>query len=439
MKGRTHRGSFQLFCIGFFFLFYNIFGVCLFAQPLKEKVAHLINDTIVEVLPSGNRIWAVVGVNRQKIVCVKKEHFIREYLFNKEPSPVYVTALFLLENGAVLVGTKSNYLYYLHGRTAVRVDQNNGLRDSTILKIFTNKQTKKIEFSTPNGIYCISNATSSRRIKCELKNEETDFFESVKAIIRQKIRKPIQKEISTIASELDFSGRKKKYFNPNALDSVVNMIKPGDVFLKRDDSYLSNIGIEGFWTHSAIYIGSLELLDSLFGAISCIEKIAPSRYLETHFPLVYMAMAGKKNLILEAVGSGVSINPIEHILFVDYVSVLRPNLSENDIFKSMLISFEYLGVPYDFLFDFRTDNELVCSELIYRSYRPLSDKGGISFVFGEVMGLPFLSPNDIAHQFADEFDKPNPSFSFVLFADYSETKKSSFFSNSLSFCQSWKR
>lgn len=439
MKGNTHRGSFQLFCIGFFLLFYTVLGVRLSAQSLNEKVAHLTNDTIIEILPSGNRIWALVGINRQKIVCIKKERFVREYLFNKEPSAVYVTALFLLENGAVLVGTKSNYLYYLHGRTAVRIDQNNGLRDSTIFKIYTNKQTQKIECSTPNGIYCISNATSSRRIKCELKNEETDFFESMTMIIRQKIRKPIQKEISTIASELDFSGRKKKYFNQNALDSVVNMIKPGDIFLKRDDYYLSNIGIEGFWTHSAIYIGSLSLLDSLFSTIPFLGNTTPSHYIETHFPLVYMEMAGEKNLILEAVGAGVSINPIEHVLFVDYVSVLRPNLSDNDIFKSMLISFEYLGVPYDFLFDFRTDNELVCSELVYRSYRPLSDKGGISFVFGEVMGLPFLSPNDIARQFAAEFDKPNPSFSFVLFADYNETTKSSFFSNSTHFCESWKR
>lgn len=437
-KRTIHKRSF--FCVITVLL--NMFSFIAFAQSPVDvgDLKLLLNDSVSDVIVSINGdVWAVVGVDRQKIVRIKKNNTVREYLFGNEYKDIYITTLFPLPNGAVLAGTKSNYLFYIKGKSSVQIDHHNGLMDSTVLKIFINKQTDRLELTTPSCIYEIDNAKSARRIRFIPENEDDDVLVSFTNKVRQKIRKPIQKGISSVASEFDMSGRKKKYVGQTELDSVLKLVSPGDIFLKRDDYYLSNVGIEGFWTHSAIYLGSLDLLDIVFANHFPLQRYKPSELIKHNFPLIYQQMEGKTNLILEAIGKGVSINPIESIVFVDYVSAIRPNIPPADIFKSLLIAFEYLGVPYDFLFDFRSDDEVVCSELIYNAFRPRSDKEGLTFLFSEVMGLPFVSPNDFAHQFSNELESQKSSFSFVFFCDYDEDNKKPFFSTKEEFANSWKR
>lgn len=425
-------------------LFLNLFGFIVSAQTLadKERIKQILNDSVSELTTSINGdIWTVVGVKRQKIARITNDQSIREYVFDKKYQDIFITSLFPLPNGAILGGTKSNYLFYIKGKSIVQIDHHNGLNDSTILKIYLNKKTGMLELTTPSTIYTIHNTQSARRIRCEANKEvdESDVYFSLMQIARNKIRKPIQKGISNIASELDMSGRKSKYVGQYELDTILKLVKPGDILLKRDNYYLSNVGIEGFWTHSAIFIGSLPILDSIFENCNLLLNEKPSHYIEQNFPLIYQQIVGKDNLIIEAIGKGVTINSVKNIVFVDYVSAIRPNLAKEDLFKSLMIAFEYFGVPYDFLFDFRTDDEVVCSELIYNAFRPRSDKEGLSFFFGEVMGLPFVSPNDFARQFSDEVENTNPAFSFVFFVDYDVKKSAPFFATKEDFANSWKR
>jgi hypothetical protein len=55
------------------------------------------------------------------------------------------------------------------------------------------------------------------------------------------------------------------------------------------------------------------------------------------------------------------------------------------------------------------------------------------------MGNPFVSPNDIAHLYAQEQSSQNPSFYFVLFCDFDEQTSKSFFNSADAFVNSWKR
>jgi hypothetical protein len=411
----------------------------------QEQIDKLQLEKIIDapikayVYTPSNLVWAIAGEQNNKIVRIKKKQNVREYFFQQKYPNIYFTTLYSLPNGNIIAGTKDNYLFYIQGKSSTIIDQNNGLLDSTILKIYFNPSTKNIEFTTPSRAYKIENATSLRRIRCVPIEEDESLFESITYSLRTYIQKPIQKGISTIASEFDYSFRSKKYIGIAEYDSIVKLLRPGDVLLKRDNYFLSNVGIEGFWTHSAIYIGSLEDLDKQFSGISMINQEQPSTYLLKNHPLIYQLIEGKKHLIIEAIGKGVSVNSLEHIALVDYFSAIRPNLTKEDIFKSMLISFEYIGVPYDFLFDFRSDNEVVCSELVYNSYRLKSDKNGINFLFSKVMGNPFVSPNDIAHLYAQEQSSQNPSFYFVVFCDFDEQTSKSFFNSADAFANSWKR
>jgi hypothetical protein len=135
----------------------------------------------------------------------------------------------------------------------------------------------------------------------------------------------------------------------------------------------------------------------------------------------------------------VVISPVEHIAKVDYLAALRTNLDKNDILKSLLSAFEYLGTPYDYLFDFSNDNELVCSELIYLSFRPSPSKNGVSFTMGQLDGETFLSPNDIAKQFSMELDQPTSQFKLVFFYDAKKRLGKSITRNEGAFAKSWKR
>lgn len=426
-----------VFLTVFFFVFsQEVSGQTVYDKAKFEKI---IDAPINEITSSPRGIVWVIAGNNNKVVRIKRQKFIREYFFESKYQNIYFTTIYCLPNGSVLVGTKEHYLFYIKGKNSVQIDCSYGLTDSTILKIYFNNNTKNLELTTPNNVFTLENPNSSRRLRCVLKGDDETIFDAFSKAVRNSILKPIQKSISTFASELDYSGRSKKYIGTTELDSVLKVIKPGDIILKRDNYFLSNIGIEGFWTHSGIYIGSIEDLDKQFSKIELVGLLSPSQYLQMFHPLIFQLMEGRKNLIIEAVGKGVSINPIEHIALVDYLSVLRPNLPKEDIFKSMLISFEYLGFPYDFLFDFRTDNEVVCSELVYLSYRPRSDKAGITFPFSEVLGLPFVSPNDIARLFSEEYGNKNQSLSFVIFCDADNEKEKTVFKDSSEYINSWKR
>lgn len=135
-------------------------------------------------------------------------------------------------------------------------------------------------------------------------------------------------------------------------------LRPGDVFVTRHDDAMSNLFLPGFWPHSALWLG------------------------------------GEAD-ILEAKKDGVLYRDIAETLQVDAFVVLRPTLSAPDIERAVARGCTHAGKLYDFIFDFRTTDRLVCTEVIYRSYHGV---GGIDFQLTARAGRHCLSAEDLLNQ-----------------------------------------
>lgn len=175
-------------------------------------------------------------------------------------------------------------------------------------------------------------------------------------------------------------------------DSILNLLKPGDIILTFSDGYMSNIFLPGVFKHGIIYIGNRDdwtLNDWTFFNIDSEKK----RMIEPHHD------------IIEAVSEGVVSNDLIHILDekINRMVILRPKLEPEEIQKVVKKAHEYLGNEYDFSFDFNDASTQVCTEIIYRAYNGL---GPISFSLTKRVGNMTLSADDICQYgfMSDHFD-----------------------------------
>ena len=253
---------------------------------------------------------------------------------------------------------------------------------------------------------------------------------------------PFQKWIAISITGVDYSSRKEKYVSNEDIDIIKSELLPGDVLLKRNNYQLTNIGLPGFWTHSAIYIGSLEELDEYFVDMPLGDYLCMSQYLKVIYPKVYESLfqrnKGNGDYIIEVIAQGVVINSLDAIAKVDYFSALRPKLCKEDKLKALFVAFEYLGKAYDYNFDIMTDNALFCSELIYKSYLCSGNKKGLTFKLQPKAGRLLLSPNSIIEKFDAEFDSDNAEFDFVLFYDGSEKERKAIRKSAVDLKATWK-
>lgn len=150
-----------------------------------------------------------------------------------------------------------------------------------------------------------------------------------------------------------------KRVTPEVIENLRNILRPGDVFVTRHDDAMSNVFLPGFWPHSALWLGA-EDAD-----------------------------------ILEAKKDGVLLRQIEETLQVDAFTIIRPKLDLSDIEKALFRARSHVGKLYDFIFDFRTTDRLVCTEVIYRTYNAI---GSIDFQLIEQAGRHCLSAEELLNQ-----------------------------------------
>ena len=72
--------------------------------------------------------------------------------------------------------------------------------------------------------------------------------------------------------------------------------------------------------------------------------------------------------------------------------VLRPSIAREDLGKALARGIAHEGKPYDFDFDFRRADRLVCTEVIYRAYDGV---GSINIPLVQRAGRPTLSGSDL--------------------------------------------
>jgi hypothetical protein len=260
---------------------------------------------------------------------------------------------------------------------------------------------------------------------------------------------PIQKGISNFAGDAKVYRIHTSLITDKQISEIVRELKPGDVILERREWYLTNIGIPGFWTHAAIYIGTPEERAEFFkssGIASLLKEEGCKSYEDilkkstAGYSLCVTAdSSGHSPRVIEAIGEGVLFTSIEHSASCDSIAVLRPKLSRKEIARALIRAFRYSGRPYDFDFDFLTDSSLVCTELVYKSYEPASGIKGIIFPLEKIMGRNILPANGIAEMYVSEINKADKQFDFVLFYDGIELKEKAVKSSEKNFKKSYER
>ena len=263
---------------------------------------------------------------------------------------------------------------------------------------------------------------------------------------------PIQTGVSEWMGDTKVYRVGRSLISDAQIESLKTNLLPGDVMLERRDWYLSNVGLPGYWPHAALYIGA-EAERRMFFADAEVQSwvqkqgeasgdfnaLLKSRYapaLETsnkpqeheHVPRV-----------IEAMSEGVSFTTLEHSAACDALAILRPKLSKVEKAQAILRAFHYSGRPYDFNFDFGTDAELVCTELIYKAYEPSSGFTGLTLPTVEMLGRKVAPANEFVKQFDAQFAAGKHQFELVKFLDGSERAKNAKVSTLEDFRASWKR
>ena len=168
---------------------------------------------------------------------------------------------------------------------------------------------------------------------------------------------------------------KRKRVTPGVQRKLAKLLQPGDVIITRHDDAASNLFLPGFWPHGALYIGTQAQRQAIDpGGATWREKCT------------------EENCVLEARKDGVLFRPLDDTLAVDACVVVRPRLQSPQIVEAITRAITHHGKCYDFEFDFRRSDKLVCTEVIYRAYHGI---GEMEFELKKRTGRVCLSAEDI--------------------------------------------
>jgi hypothetical protein len=244
---------------------------------------------------------------------------------------------------------------------------------------------------------------------------------------------PVQTEISTWMGDTKVLRKDRALISPAQIAALPPRLDPGDILLQRREWYVSNVGLPGFWSHAALYIGTPEERRAYFDtpevhrwvisqgeASGDFEKLLRWRYPEAYDLSLKPQEGGHVTRVLEAISEGVVFTTLEHSAAADSMAALRPRLDPAEKAQALLRAFRYVGRPYDFDFDFQTDSALVCTELVYKSYEPTPGYRGVRLELEEIVGRTAIPANSIARQLDEEMRQGVPQFDMVLFLDGQE-------------------
>ncbi|GAF92281.1 unnamed protein product, partial [marine sediment metagenome] len=203
-----------------------------------------------------------------------------------------------------------------------------------------------------------------------------DVFEKTASVLWFPLQKSVAAQMS-VTRTMD----RENFVSRELIAEHRDAFEPGDIVLERRNWFMSNAGIPGFWPHVALVIGTPAQLDRTFKGIPALAGTSASEVIAKRFPAAWRKLntrdkEGFPYSILEALRPGIILTSLEESANADYLAVLRPRVSREDKFKAVQAALSHYGKPYDFDFDFATDNELVCSELVHKAYL---DVEGVSF------------------------------------------------------------
>ncbi len=150
--------------------------------------------------------------------------------------------------------------------------------------------------------------------------------------------------------------------------TIRELIHPGDILIRRYDSYLSSYALPGFWTHCGIYIGN--------------DNDNPEQ-------------------VIHSISEGVVQETLVEFMRTDHMLVLRfdnghsAGHKERKIQRAIQEAKSIVGKPYDFGFDFENSDRFSCTELVAYCY-PYLVEGKKRFGKIRIVADDFVQATDLA-------------------------------------------
>jgi len=167
----------------------------------------------------------------------------------------------------------------------------------------------------------------------------------------------------------------KLQHRPELNVSLRHTLQAGDILLEKTPFRLTDKLIPGYWGHAAIWVGSEEELQAL--------GIWDDPLVQPHQKEI---RSGRQ--IVEALRSGVEINPLEQFMNIDSLGILRQTGADRA--KVVLRALRELGKPYDFNFEVESKQGVYCSKLVYLAY------GDLAWPTRSSLGRTTFTPDDVA-------------------------------------------
>ncbi|MCA9143337.1 MAG: hypothetical protein H6823_09160 [Planctomycetaceae bacterium] len=194
----------------------------------------------------------------------------------------------------------------------------------------------------------------------------------------------IQKLAGSLAADKYLRLGHKPGLPTDVAEQMRKLLMPGDVLVVRKEYALTNYFLPGYWPHAALYLGDAESLASL--------GIHEQEYVKPRWARLLDANSDSEGNVLESMRDGVNLRTLKSPFASDSVVVLRPSIAREDLGKALARGIAHEGKPYDFDFDFRRADRLVCTEVIYRAYDGV---GSINIPLVQRAGRPTLSGSDL--------------------------------------------
>ncbi len=204
----------------------------------------------------------------------------------------------------------------------------------------------------------------------------------------------ISQGVGNVSGLFESREGKLKGMAQKEIDSIIEELQPLDILLEKTPFRLTDSFIPGHWGHVAIWVGGKQAIPELkrLGVWDELPRLeAYARAKRGYQGPSFQAAIQSDQSIVEALREGVEINNLSHFLNVDDLAVVRANqLTDEQKRRYLLHTFAQVGKPYDFNFDVETNNEIVCSELIFESFND------VSWPVEKTVGRYTISPDNVA-------------------------------------------
>lgn len=235
--------------------------------------------------------------------------------------------------------------------------------------------------------------------------------------------KPMPEALEAVAGGAASTAPRPSYVSKAQVSALRPSVQPGDILFERRDWALTNVGLPGFWSHVSLYVGTPQERTAIFGP-------ALERELRSHDPEKYRRLA--RGTVVESVGSGTVVTTFERSGDADYFAVLRPCVPADAKATAIRRALQYVGRPYDFEFDFATDDRIVCSELLFKAY-----EGALRLPLTRWAGRTVTPPNEFVRWFDEHYG--SGQLEFVAFLDGHAHSRTATVEDVAALRKSWKR